>query len=370
MKVTLVHSQAIHPGVHKMAKTLSQNGHDVKLLVWDRDRIYPKFENIESYTAHRFHLRAPHGKIIVLFYLPMWWLYQLVFLLREGPDVIHACNFDTLVPAIFVKLIKKTKLCYTIYDLFGSVYTGKMPSIFKKLATSVEKAGIAFTDTLFLVTESFDEEIRGARIRKVVYVYNSPEDYSDVELKPKTTSETYIFFAGWMDRFRGLEDMIDAVSDLDGIKLVMAGVEVDKGIVEYGLAKLENFEYLGWIPYEEVIRRSLEADILFVFYDYKWARFKHSTPNKIFEAMMCGKPILISDGIAGSKIVAQEDCGIVVHYGDVDAIKESLLRLKNDPELRQRLGQNGRKAYENRYSWTIMESSIIDAYNDLAKSLT
>jgi glycosyltransferase involved in cell wall biosynthesis len=91
--------------------------------------------------------------------------------------------------------------------------------------------------------------------------------------------------------------------------------------------------------------------------------------------MMCGKPILISDGIAGSKIVAQEDCGIVVPYGDVDAIKESLLRLKNDPELlkndpelRQRLGQNGRKAYENRYSWSIMESRIIDAYNDLANS--
>jgi glycosyltransferase involved in cell wall biosynthesis len=58
-----------------------------------------------------------------------------------------------------------------------------------------------------------------------------------------------------------------------------------------------------------------------------------------------------------------------VPYGDVDAIKEAVQRLKNDPELRQRLGHNGRKAYQNRYSWTIMEGRLIDAYNELEKSL-
>ena len=368
MKIVLARSEATHAGSHKLARTLSKAGHEVHFLVWDRDGKFPKVERIGSYTAHRFRFKAPYETIFILLYLPIWWLYELYFILRENPDVVHACNFDTLPPAIVAKFIKKTKLCYTIYDLYASAFSGRIPPILRKLATFVEKLGIGFSDALFLVSESIYEEVKGKRIRKVVYIYNSPEDYPDVEPTPKPASETCIFYAGWMGKFRGLENMIDAVGNLDGIRLVMAGRELDKSIVEYGTAKLSNFEYLGFIPYEEVIRRSLEADILFVFYDSEYASFKHSTPNKIFEAMMCGKPILVNNGIAASKIVAQENCGLVVPYGDVNAIKEAVLRLKNDPELCQRLGQNGRKAYDNRYSWNIMESRLIDAYNELAKS--
>jgi glycosyltransferase involved in cell wall biosynthesis len=81
--------------------------------------------------------------------------------------------------------------------------------------------------------------------------------------------------------------------------------------------------------------------------------------------MMCGKPIIVNDGAPMSKIVRAEGCGIVVPYGDVDAIKEAVLRLKNDPALRQELARNGRRAYETSYSWEIMESRLVDAYKEL-----
>ena len=66
---------------------------------------------------------------------------------------------------------------------------------------------------------------------------------------------------------------------------------------------------------------------------------------------MCGKPIIMNSEVAASEIVLEEKCGIVVPYGDVDAIKEAINKLKNDPNLRKELGENGRKAYEKRYSW-------------------
>ena len=321
---------------------------------------------IDSFTAHRFRLKTPHGKLTVLLYLPVWWLYELYFLLKEDPDVVHACDLDTLPPAIMAKLLKKTKLCYTIYDLYGGSFPGPIPLVIRNAITFVERVGIRFTDVLFLVSESIYESIRGAGIRKLVYIYNSPEDYPDAQLSPEHKLETCIFYAGWMAKYRGLEDMINAVSDLHGIKLVMAGTEVDKDILEYGRAKLDNFQYLGLISYEEVIRRSMQADILFVFYDPKRASFRYSTPNKLFEAMMCGKPIIVNEGIAASKIVTRENCGILVPYGDIDAIKEAVLRLINDPALREELGRNGRRAYETSYSWEIMEGRLINAYKELA----
>ena len=365
MKTILVSSYAIHPGVHKLARTLSNNGHDVKLLVWDRDRKLPKTERTDSFTVHRFRLKAPYGSMAIVFYHPLWWLYGLCFFLRERPEVIHACNLDTLPPAIVAKTILRNRLCYTIYDLYGSAYPGPVPSALRRLTTFLEKLGIGFTDVLFLVSERVHDEIRGAHIKKLVYVYNSPEDCTAGEVKVGKADELHVFYAGWMGESRGLREMIDALSGLDGISLVMAGKEMDPGIVEYGKAKLSNFEYLGWIPYEEVIRRSIEADVLFVFYHPERASFGISIPNKVFEAMMCGKPLLVNEGINAATIVERENSGIVVPYGDVNAIREAILRLRNDLDLRRTLGENGRTAYETRYSWNIMESRLASAYNEL-----
>ncbi len=250
--------------------------------------------------------------------------------------------------------------------MYGGAFPGPIPTAVRNLATFIERVSIAFTDILFLITESFEEALKGARIKKVVYIYNSPEDYSDMELRAKTTSEICIFYGGSIASVRGIKDMIDAISDVDGIKFVLAGSELDKDIVKYGMAKLDEFEYLGFIPHKEVIRRSLAADILFIFGDPKFISLRHGTPNKLFEAMMCAKPIIVNDGAPMSRIVRGEGCGIVVPYGDVDAIKEAVQRLKNDPELRQRLGRNGRKAYESHYSWKIMENRLISAYKEIS----
>jgi len=292
----------------------------------------------------------------------------MAFLWRERPDVIHACDLDTLPPAVFIKLTKKTKLCYTIFDLYGRVYGGPIPLMIRKAVTWAEKVGIGFVDTLFLPSEgrAFHEELGGARIRRVVYIYNTPEDRPDMKLKPKSTPETCIFYAGWIDSFRGVKHMIDAIADLNDVRFVLAGRELEKGTIEYGVAKLSRFEYLGWIPYEEVIKRSIAADILFAFYDPESYYGKYATPNKLFEAMMCGKPIIVSEGAPMSQIVAEENCGIVVPYGDFNAIKDAVLRLKSDPDFSRMLGQNGRKAYDRCYSWKVMEKRLVDAYEEIA----
>jgi hypothetical protein len=39
--------------------------------------------------------------------------------------------------------------------------------------------------------------------------------------------------------------------------------------------------------------------------------------------------------------------------------------LKNDPALCKRLGENGRKAYETKYSWKIMEERLLEVYEKL-----
>jgi glycosyltransferase involved in cell wall biosynthesis len=377
MKVTLVRGRAIDPAVNKVAKTLSTHGYDVKLLVWDRQNTLSAKDG-EGYKTFKFGFKAPYDKLTVVFYLPIWWIYEFFFLLKDKCNVIHACDLDTLIPAIPAKLIKGVPLCYTIYDFYANnLPDGRFQLIrrlIRSLVAAVEKFGIGFTEILFLVDEARYEEVRGSRINKLAYIYNSPPDYFDAnEAKEpgKATAEITVFYAGVINRLRGLQFMASAVQDIDGVRLILAGAVHDEAFLENYVLTSRKILYLGWLPsYEDVIKRTSEADILFRLSDPKIPKTRYESPNKLFEAMMCGKPIIVSDGSSMADIVRKENCGLVVPYGDVDAIKEAILRLKNNQELRQGLGQNGRIAYENRYSWRIMEHRLLDSYRQLSDKVS
>jgi glycosyltransferase involved in cell wall biosynthesis len=83
--------------------------------------------------------------------------------------------------------------------------------------------------------------------------------------------------------------------------------------------------------------------------------------------MMCGKPIIVSDESAMANIVREARCGVVVPYGDVPALTSTLKTCLGAPQRRAKLGNNGRKAYEERYSWAIMEERVLSGYRSLGQ---
>jgi glycosyltransferase involved in cell wall biosynthesis len=366
VKVTLIRSRAIDPAVNKIAKALADKGYEVRLLVWDRQ--HNLTENSDSgYTVDKFLFKAPYDKFSALFFLPVWWIHELLFLLKHQSDVIHPCDLDTLIPAIMANFSKKARICYTIYDFYANnLPDGKLAplrNIVRRLVALIEKFGIRYTDVLFLSDESRFEEIKGARLRKLVYIFNSPPDYLNSQnyLIEKDASPLTLFYGGIISKARGCQFMIDAITGLDDVNLVMAGKAHDPDII-HG----KNVRYLGWLPsYDDIIQKTLEADVLFRFSDPRIPKTRYESPNKLFEAMMCRKPIIVSDGSSMADIVRKEKCGLVVPYGDPGAIKQAILELK-DKTFRSILGENGRKAYERKYSWNIMEERLLSAYQQFS----
>jgi len=365
MKVIIVISRAIDSAVYKVAQTLYDNDYDVTLLVWDRTKNLEK--NEKEYNIHRFKLKAPHDKWNVIFYLPLWWLYEFFYLLRTDADIIHVCDLDTLWPAILVKFLKRKKLFYTIYDFYASNFQEFNPKFISKtvikLFSNIEKLGIKFTDTLFLTGEHRFNEVKGAQIKNLRYIYNSPPDLFESKIKSKDDN-ILIFYGGMIDKVKGLEYMVEAVKSLDDVKMKIAG----EGPYLKELKKIINnndkFEFLGWLSYDEILKNTLEADILFVFNDPSISRSVYGSPNKLFEAMMATKPIILNSEMLISKIVEKEKCGITVPYGDIDEIKNAINVLSNN-EIRRELGENGRNSYINKYSWYIMEKRILNEYNSV-----
>jgi glycosyltransferase involved in cell wall biosynthesis len=368
--VILIRSRAIDPSVYKIAGALSKNGYKAKVLIWARAKEKPEELGV-CYNVSCFNMKAPYDKISVAFYLPFWWLYELFYLLTNLADIVHACDLDTLIPAIFVKKIKKFKLCYTIYDFYADNLPHSL-SVLRKLVGQIERMLIGFCDAVFIVDPARYEQIRGAKIKRLSVLYNSPPDFirhNEVckQLKPKMTSELTMFYAGLIHRSRGLFNLLKAIEEVDGVKLIVAGKGPDIEIFEKFLNKLKNkVKYIGFISYEEVIKRTSEADVIIALYDLSVPNNRYASPNKLFEAMMCSKPIIVNRGIVAAKIVEREKCGLVISYDNINSIKRAIVTLMNNPCLRLKLGENGRKAYEKRYAWEIMEKNLIKIYRELS----
>jgi glycosyltransferase involved in cell wall biosynthesis len=369
-KVVLIRSRNTDPAIRKVAHALHQEGYDVTLLIWERNSKNSTSLDYSEYTTEYFCFSAPQDKLLAVLYFPIWWVYELFYLLRMKPDIIHACDLDTLYPAIISKILRKQSLVYSIYDFYANNLPNgvlqPIRSMVRYFVASIEKFGIRFSDLLILVDELRFEEVNGAKVKDLIYLYNTPDDiYEHKTLYSIKTSknESIIFYAGIISYVRGISDIIAAVEDIENVKLILAGPLVDKTILNNASEKTQ---YIGWIPtYDELISKTSQADILFRFSDPDHPKTKFESPNKLFEAMMCGKPIIVSDQSSMANIVRQEECGFVVPYGDIDAIKRAILTLKNDPVLCKRLGENGRKAYETKYNWKIMEERLLKVYEKL-----
>jgi glycosyltransferase involved in cell wall biosynthesis len=88
-----------------------------------------------------------------------------------------------------------------------------------------------------------------------------------------------------------------------------------------------------------------------------------ASPNKLFEAMMFGVPVITN---VCRDIVVEAECGLIVNY-DAKEVKRAILRFKNDPLLRKKLGMNGRQAFERKYNWATMEKRLINLHNCLCE---
>jgi len=78
--------------------------------------------------------------------------------------------------------------------------------------------------------------------------------------------------------------------------------------------------------------------------------------------MMLGIPIITN---VAHEIVNETGCGVTVEYDNPEQLREAIIRLRDNPELRKKLEVNGRKAYLEKYNWNIMEQRLYKIHDNL-----
>jgi glycosyltransferase involved in cell wall biosynthesis len=90
--------------------------------------------------------------------------------------------------------------------------------------------------------------------------------------------------------------------------------------------------------------------------------YRYSLPNKLFQYMAAGVPVVASDFPQVREIVEGAGCGLVVDTRHPAEIAGAIDRILADPEAARAMGERGRRAVEERFNWSTAARALIDVY--------
>jgi glycosyltransferase involved in cell wall biosynthesis len=298
-----------------------------------------------------------------------WNLYLLVLHLKLKPKIIHAYDFDTIFPALIASIFIKCKVVYDIADWF--TVSRSKGHYLKPVIDKAERWACKKADLIILAHEKRINEL-GFLPKKWFVVYNTPQDLPASQLQTghqNMETDTYFTYIGVLQPDRGIEQIIEAVSP-SRRNLVIAGFGRLSGLCLKAAEESPNIKFLGQISsYKQTLGIEANALAIIALYDPKLPGNLLSAPNKLYEAMMVGKPLITTEETLTGKFVTQEGIGIAVPYGEPQALNEALDYLEKNCQIRQEMGRRARLLYENHYSFKKQCDKIQGAYSELLNSL-
>jgi glycosyltransferase involved in cell wall biosynthesis len=359
VEIVIVASNSLvrHPRIWKIVSSLKKR-HDTSVFGWNREGISSKEVDDYIVPLTLFNLKAPFGRPSLILYYPLFWTWIFVNLLKYTPKVVHAVDLDTLIPCCIYKVIFRKKLVYDVHDRFAGYVPQKYTALYSAI-NMFEELLSKRVDVLVTVSEKVLSTFQ-TRPKNCVVIMNYSEDYN-LDTKKAEDGNLTLVYTGLICKDQGLENITAAIKDRKGVQLLLAGRIADKQLLDQMLT-LTNVKYKGLLERGESLKLEASSDAMVVLYDLQYRKNQLSSPNKIFEAMMCGIPLITN---MEQELVDKVSCGIIVEYNDINQIKEAIILLRDNLELRKMMGQNGRKAFEEKYNWNRMEQKLYEIYSSL-----
>jgi len=358
--------------VYNEAKALTDAGHEVTVIVWDRRCEYKSKDVVEG--TRLFRLRNNLLMKILpndLFRNPIWWrkAYKKGLEQRKKGfdfDVVHCHDFDTLKTGIWLKKKTGCKLVYDAHEIFGYMIEDDVPKFLVKYVFSLEKKLIKNVDHIITVNKPLENYFKKISRKPITIVMNCKDIISKSYKSPKNDVFTIVYI-GTISKRRFFPDLVNELAKISKIKfLIAAKNERNKAYLQVKNRSLnhENVEFLGTIPFNEVILLTFKANTVINAANPSSIKSKIETPNKLLEAMACGRPIICNKGTYAGEITKKLNCGLVVNY-NLKAIRTAVKKLRDEPKLCEKLGKNGLKYALKYYNWDKQKEKLLQVYEKL-----
>ena len=284
-------------------------------------------------------------------------------------DIVHVHDPELLPFAYFASFFVRTTVYDAHEDIFSTIlarnYLPKvLRPVVKTIVASLFKLClkrlnlVAATDAIFSIMDA------KSKVTVKNYAIIEGQDESKFELSYRIKTKLpprYVVFHGGITAARGAQEMLEAIELCEqDVFLVLAGVFRDRNLEAKILAS-KKVIFLGWIDFNDTAAVLSGALAGIVIYQPD-KNHCESEPNKIFEYMAAGIPIICSDFQHWKNIVCENNVGIAVNPTDSVRLAKAIDWMAvNHTEVKE-MGRNSSTLAHKRFSWQSQINNLRQLY--------
>jgi len=381
--------------VKNEAKILISKGINVKVLCFSFGKA-PRHEMVDGVEVYRIRINHKLKNILfgVVNTIPLYywfWKYNLKKQLQGlRVDAIHAHDLYMAIPARWVANRLRIPMILDLHENYPEAiksyrWTNKAP--YKLLAQpskwgKVEGKLLQMADGVVVLSENFADHINSKYpniSRDSIWIYPNVPDIDELlnykikgtDLNPDENFNL-LYFGGISER-RGVYTCIKALELLlakhSNIKLILIG-PVDGHEKDTFAKAIESPQtknsiiHIPWIDISELPSYINDCHIC-LSPIFKNAQHDSGVANKVFQYMLFGKPLIVSNCTPQAQVVAEGECGLVFESDNAHDLAQKIEQLYNNRDLCSKLGDNGKRMVINKYNTTYFGNRLFDNYQRL-----
>ena len=358
--LTSVHSSFDTRIFHKECKTLTQLGYEVVLVVQ-----HEKHEKIDEIQIRA--LPKPKNRIERIIHTS-WQVYRLA--IQENAQIYHFHDPELIPIGLLLKAQGK-KVIYDVHEdvprqIMNKPYIAKC---LRGLISWITEKGENFASRHFnvIITATPYIKKRFSKLGCYVIDINNYPILDELHLPNVNwcNKEKVICYIGGISEKRGIGEMVEAIGQIDA-KLLLAGnflnMSYRKQVMSMdGWVNVQELGHLDRQQVAQALARSVAGLVLL----HPIINYIDALPVKMFEYMSAKIPVIASNFPLWIEIVEGNQCGICVDPLNTQALTEAIKWIFNHPEQAKIMGENGRKAIEQKYNWQIESEKLIKIYKEL-----
>ena len=320
-----------------------------------------------EYQTHRMNVLFEKG---VLFYAE-YNLRLFFYLLFKKMDMLAANDLDTLLPNYLISKIKNIKLVYDSHEYFTGVPELENRTFTKWIWKSIERWILPNLKYAYTVNNSianlykqeYNIDMRVIRNIPILSVNHSSK--SRLELGLLVDKKIILYQGAGINIDRGVEEAVQAMQYIDNaiFLIVGSGDVIDKlKTISIKLELQNKIKFISKLPFEELRQYTRVADIALTLDKDTNVNYRFSLPNKLFDYIHAGVPILASPLIEVKKIIETYRVGTLIQNHDPKHIAEKINEmLSNEGQLKE-WKINCKKAAEE-LCWQKEEKELLEIFN-------
>ncbi len=334
---------------YNLFHSLKSKGHVVSFIGFDW--LTPNFQTVK--TDEISVLKLKKGRLSILFYLEFA-IRTFVQLMRKDVRIIWAADFFVLPVCYLVGKIKRCTILFDSREVYTEISGFNNKPFIKKMVKIVEGFILHRISQTFTTGPLDSRHIEKLYdLPKTELLRNMPrrstsENPVDYRTKlPEKLKGPVLVYQGTLVKGRGIEASLDILKKYPDCGLVLLGggehqSGYEKMAAEMGIA--ERIVFAGKIPQDQLIEYTAGADAGLCLIDNISGNNYYALPNKLFEYLMAGIPVLVTDLPQMKEIVDTFEVGAVIPENDIDSVVSVLKTWQKSSGTIRKLKANCSKA--------------------------